>query len=151
MNTKVAKTYPPMVYKIKEYLEKYCVGKENAKTYNQILDGIYNNVVGCTVDEEDRISHMAFKVYIRTIRKAFDRYVCSNKHGYYLPTNEEELNGFLVKQAITHMKTCLSQGVSKDVFYKVLKETPCNNVLDGQQKLKVTPYAKEEVTRITRG
>lgn len=39
MNTKVTKTYPPMVYKIKEYLEKYCVGKENAKTYNQILDG----------------------------------------------------------------------------------------------------------------
>ena len=143
-NNKVeVKTFAPDVYKIKKILEEHCVGKANIKSYNEIMDIL-------APDVDKKIYHGRFKKVIQTLRRNFDRYICSTSKGYYLPTNEEEVARYSVNQTITHLKTCLAQGVDPRVFYDVLNNTPKNNVLDGQLKLKVTPYAKEEVTRFTK-
>ena len=143
-NNKVeVKTFAPDVYRIKELLEKHCVGKENIKSYSEIMDILAPEV-------NKKMYHCRFKKVIQTLRRNFDRYICSTSKGYYLPTNEEEASSYSVNQTITHLKTCLAQGVDPKIFYSVLNETPKNNVLDGQLKLKVTPYAKEEVSRFTK-
>lgn len=137
------KTFAPDVYKIKKYLEENCVGKSNIKTYEEIMSEF-------APDIDKKMYHSRFKKVIQILRTNFDRYICSTSKGYYLPTNESELANYNVNLTITHLKTCLAQGVDPRVFYNVLNETPRNNVLDGQMKLKVTPYAKEEVTRFTK-
>lgn len=137
------KTFSPDVYKIKHYLETNCVGKANKKTYNEIMDELLPEV-------NAKMYHSRFKKVIQILRCEFDRYVCSDCRGYYLPSSLDEYSTYNINQAKTHIKTCLAQGVSKNVFYDLLNNTPSNNVVDGQLKLKVTPYAKEEVTRISK-
>ena len=143
-NNKVeTKVFSPDVYRVKEVLEKYCVGKENIKSYNEIMELLAPEV-------SKSMFHGRFKKIVQILRTNFDRYICSTSRGYYLPTSEEEASNYSVNQTITHLKTCLAQGVDPRVFYDVLNRTPKNNVLDGQLKLKVTPYAKQEVTRYTK-
>lgn len=137
------KVFPPDVYRVKEVLEKYCVGKENIKSYNEIMELLAPEV-------SKSMFHGRFKKIVQILRRNFDRYICSTSMGYYLPTSEEENSSYSIKQTITHLKTCLAQGVDPRVFYDVLNNTPRNNVLDGQLKLKVTPYAKQEVNRYTK-
>ena len=139
----INKTFAPDVYRIKEVLERHCVGKANIKSYNEIMD-----LLACDVPK--KTYHGRFKKVIQILRRNFDRYICSTSKGYYLPTTEEEASRYSINQTITHLKTCLAQGVDPRVFYDVLNNAPRNNVADGQLKLKVTPYAKEEVTRYTK-
>lgn len=139
----INKTFAPDVYRIKEILEQHCVGKENIKSYNEIMDLL-------AMDVPKKMYHCRFKKVIQILRRNFDRYICSTSKGYYLPTTEEETSRYSINQTITHLKTCLAQGVDPRVFYDVLNNSPRNNVIDGQLKLKVTPYAKEEVTRYTK-
>ena len=134
------KTFPPDVYRIKDYLEKNCVGKVNIKSYKEIMSDLFPDI-------DVKMYHSRFKGCIQTLRTNFDRKICSTSRGYYLPTCAEEETSYTLNQTITHLKTCLAQGVDKRIFYDLLNNTPCNNVIDGQQKLKVTPYAKEEVNR----
>ena len=135
----INKTFTPDVYKVKDFLEKNCVGKSNIKSYSEIVNLL-----------DMKIEHCRFKKIIQILRRNFDRYICSTSKGYYLPTTEEEASRYSINQTITHLKTCLAQGVDPRVFYDVLNNSPRNNVIDGQLKLKVTPYAKEEVTRYTK-
>ena len=133
--SKVFKEFPTRVFELKDYLLKHCVGKENITSFNAMPASIVSQ------------SHSQFKKDIGTIRKNFNLKVCSTSKGYYIPKNEEEESNYLVAQAITHIKTCLSQGVDPRVFYDVLKHTPCNNVQDGQQCLKITKHAQKETRR----
>ena len=133
-------TFPPDVYKIKHYLETNCVGKANIKSYKEIMEDLLPDV-------NAKMYHARFKAVIQTLRTNFDRIICSTSHGYYLPTCAEEETSYTTNQAITHLKTCLAQGVDKRIFYEILNNTPSNSVANGQRKLKVTPYAKEEVKR----
>lgn len=139
----INKTFAPDVYRIKEVLERHCVGKANIKSYSEIMDLL-------AIDVPKKMYHGRFKKVIQILRRNFDRYICSTSKGYYLPTTEEEASRYSINQTITHLKTCLAQGVDPRVFYDVLNNAPRNNVADGQLKLKVTPYAKEEVTRYTK-
>lgn len=139
----INKTFAPDVYRIKEVLERHCVGKANIKSYSEIMDLL-------AIDVPKKMYHGRFKKVIQILRRNFDRYICSTSKGYYLPTTEEEASRYSINQTITHLKTCLAQGVDPRVFYDVLNNSPRNNVVDGQLKLKVTPYAKEEVTRYTK-
>lgn len=138
----INKTFQEDVYKVKHYLEKNCIGKENIKTYSEIMDDLFPEV-------NKKMYHGRFKKIIQILRINFDRKISSTCKGYYLPTNQKEEARYFVNQTITHIKTCLGQGVDKKIFYDVLNNTPCNNVNDGQGKLKLTPYAKEEVKRYT--
>lgn len=142
-NNVETKVFPPDVYKIKHYLETHCVGKCNIKTYREIMDQLLPDV-------NKKMYHGRFKKVIQTLRTEFDRKISSTSKGYYLPVSQEEESSYILSQAITQVKTCLAQGVDKRIFYDLLNATPCNNVIDGQGKLKITPYAKEEVTRYTK-
>ena len=139
-NKNINITLPPDVYRIKDYLEKNCVGRVNIKSYSEIMSDLFPDI-------DTKMYHSRFKSCIQKLRTHFDRKICSTSRGYYLPTSPEEETSYTLNQTLTHLKTCLAQGVDKKIFYDLLNSTPCNNVLDGQQKLKVTPYAKEEVTR----
>lgn len=144
INNEVETTkFAPDVYKIKEYLEENCVGKENIKSYSEIMNDLLPDV-------NKKMYHGRFKKVIQILRTNFDRYICSTSKGYYLPTCDEEYSSYNLSQTITHLKTCIAQGVDKRIFYDLLNNTPSNNVLDGQQKLKISPYAKTEVTRNTK-
>ena len=143
-NNKVETTkFAPDVYKIKNYLEKNCVGKANIMTYKEIMMDLLPDV-------DMKMYHGRFKKVIQILRTNFDRYICSTSKGYYLPTCDEEYSNYNLSQTITHLKTCIAQGVDKKIFYDLLNNTPSNNVLDGQLKLKISPYAKTEVTRNTK-
>lgn len=139
-NNKVFIDFPTRIYVLVNYLRKHCVGKENIKSYSEIAMGISDK-------SKFASNHGQFKKDIKEIRKHFNLKVCSTCKGYYIPRNAEEESSYLIRQAVTHIKTCLSQGVSKNVFYEVLNNTPTNNVVDGQQCLKITPHAREETKR----
>lgn len=137
------------IYRLYDYLKEHCVGKDNITTYNDIANGFCNKYL----DDNEELatvyinSHSVFKKDIQKIREHFDRKICSTCQGYYLPTSSEENSKYMTASALRLIKTCLAQGVGKNIFYDALNDASVNLVADNQEKLNLGKSEKEITKR----
>ena len=117
--------HKPIIYQIYDYLKENAVGYEKCLKSSVIMEQF--NITDNTT----------FRNYIEEIRQSdvLQKIVCSEagyKGGYWIATNEEEVNStlnHLYKRAMEMLKT-----------YSIIKN---KYKLDGQYRIKMTKYEKD--------
>lgn len=143
------KLYANQCMIIYQFLKDNCVGNDNAMGGNLICQKIMDNPKTSKYFQNG-LDKVGLQMRINAIRKdkipnkSITRRIGSSPKGYWLDTKKDN-NGidFLKKLACSHIVTAVKSGVKVEYFYQLLNQLENEMKIDGQIKIKISPYAND--------
>jgi len=128
------------------YLKDYCVGSDNAKQAETLVNELkytYPNLFSAEYDKRQ------LRNDIRKIRTTLPRRVGSSSIGYWLLTSDDEIKGtsLMIKQFVSISETLIQQGVDPSLLHRIVGAFAKRQgkEIDGQLTLKITDYLREVI------
>lgn len=143
------KLYANQCMIIYQFLKDNCVGNDNAMGGKLICQKIMDNPKTRKYFQNG-LDKVGLQMRINAIRKdkipnkSITRRIGSGPKGYWLDTKKDN-NGidFLKKLACSHIVTAVKSGVKVEYFYQLLNQLENEMKIDGQIKIKISPYAND--------
>ena len=132
-NKVVQEKHRPIIYQMYNYLKENAVGYENRIKSNKLMEVF-------EIPTNDTL-----RAYIQEIRQSciLQKIVCSqagNNGGYWIATNEEE-----VEETLKHLYNRSME------MLKTYSKIKAKARLDGQCRIKMSKYERDEIKSILRG
>jgi hypothetical protein len=137
---------PTRAWALYEYLKDRCVGVNNAKSAEDIVEYLKAQYPHIYNDEYDT---RQLRHDIRKIRTTLPRRIGSSSKGYWLMTSDDEIKGtsMMMKQFVSLVETLTQQGINPSLLHRIVGAfaKKQGREVDNQLTIKITEHLREVI------